>query len=272
MKYQMLLLALVIFCSCDVVELDEIYEETTPVVSDTTADTSDVLPDTAPRKVLLEYYTGHLCGNCPGLGGTTLKQLKDLYGENLVAMAIHSGFFARVNSTGTSFNTDFRTSVGTSLDDEYGVTISGTPKGLINRTAYESSTIQTPANWGSAISATIGESTDVVLRQSTTIKDASTLSVELEYRIAASNSIRFYIIEDSIVDWQRDYDASPEDIEDYVHRYVLRDEVIPAEVTALEGQISFDYSYPSTWNSDHLHVISIVENTSSGEIVQTQMQ
>jgi thiol-disulfide isomerase/thioredoxin len=48
---------------------------------------------TAERKVLLEDYTGSRCVNCPS-AARIAHDLKQVYGENLIVLGIHTGFFA----------------------------------------------------------------------------------------------------------------------------------------------------------------------------------
>ena len=48
-----------------------------------------------PEKVLIEDYTGHLCPNCPE-AGREIKAIQDIYGNQVIALAIHvSKTFAR---------------------------------------------------------------------------------------------------------------------------------------------------------------------------------
>ena len=259
MKYWYLLIAAFLLSSCDIITLDDVYEESVLVVNDT-SEIIDGLPSSAPRKAFLEYYTGHLCGNCPESGGKTVNSLKDLYDTNLVVMSIHAGFFARNNASGASFFTNFRTTSGNDLDSEYGVTVSGTPKGIVNRSSFQNSTIQTPSNWGSSISQTILTSTENVLVANKSFSNDTTLSFSVKYRKPSAATLEFYIVEDSIIDWQRDYSADPEDSDDYPHRFVLRDKINAVSTDETTGQLSFEYTFPSTWSKQHLHIISLIRD------------
>ena len=56
------------------------------------------------KKILLEDYTGHKCGNCPR-AAEKAEELKEIYGDQLIPIAIHAGFFA--SDFGGNFTTDF---------------------------------------------------------------------------------------------------------------------------------------------------------------------
>ena len=45
------------------------------------------------KKILLEDYTGHKCGNCPR-AAEKAEELKAIYDDQLVSIAVHAGFFA----------------------------------------------------------------------------------------------------------------------------------------------------------------------------------
>lgn len=272
-KYIYTIIIVFLCLACDVVPLDEVYEtiptkDTTTVVIDTIGGGISV-PSSSKRKVLLEYYTGHLCGNCPSSGSGTIKQLKALYGNELIVFAIHAGFFAKNNANGKSFFTDFRTTTGNELDSKFGVTITGTPKGVVNRTEYNNSAIQTPTSWGSAISDVIGKTTNNSLLINTKLQD-STLTANVKYSLEQNSDLSFYITEDSIVDWQRDYKSTPSDLENYVHLDVLR-EKIPASSFSIVSvnETEIIYTLTNFKNIENSHLIALVTN-SKNEIIQCE--
>ena len=92
-----------------------------------------VIHDTGARKVLVEDYTGAKCGNCPR-ASKEIYNLKAVYGDNLIIMAIHAGGFAEPYPYGmlpanpTFFATDFRTPEGTNLDTDFGISGAGKSK------------------------------------------------------------------------------------------------------------------------------------------------
>src|SRR6185503_2892836 len=100
-----------VWASCE--KIDKPYIEGSHIVDTTHTSTADTFfTDTTPqpRIVLLEDYTGHKCGNCPS-AATKAAELKTLYGDKVVVMALHVGDFAK--TSGTIFSYDFRTVPGT---------------------------------------------------------------------------------------------------------------------------------------------------------------
>lgn len=262
--------------SCDVIPLDEV-EQTVAENENSDLDSATFYPN---RKVLLEYYTGHTCGNCPGQGGTTLEQLKTFYGTDLIPLAIHAGFFANPRPAGQPFETDYRTSTGNTLDQKFGVTVTGTPKGMVNRTAYEGTDILTPTAWGSASGQIIGQPSSIGIHIAGTY-DLASLTFDIEATITAFEnvngnfSIVSYITETDIINWQRDYDLNPEDIPDYVHKDILRDQLSPnLEFSSLQKNAILEHELsievPNNWNTNNCTIIVLVIDNSTNTILQVE--
>ncbi len=87
------------------------------------------------RNVLIEEFSGVRCANCPA-GSAAIGELGKQYGEQLVAVSIHTGFFARPYSDNLY---DFRTPVGDALLDFLKAPI-GFPSAVINRKLYDGET------------------------------------------------------------------------------------------------------------------------------------
>src|SRR3954469_19814249 len=93
------------------------------------------------KKVLVEDYTGHLCGNCPDAGVYLNDTLKPIYNHCMVVISVHAGFFAGIcpnssvcfslpaNHPANSFTTDFACPVSTAWNTQFGIT--GNPKGMV---------------------------------------------------------------------------------------------------------------------------------------------
>ncbi|MCE3259577.1 MAG: outer membrane protein Omp28, partial [Bacteroidetes bacterium] len=110
-------LAALLFTSCDKVSYAK--------------QSSEVKANT--RKVLIEDYTGHQCGNCPN-AAVVAESLHEKYGDKVVIIAVHAGFFARTNAT--EFPTSYTCQVGNDWDSKnggFGVSAAGNPNGMINR-------------------------------------------------------------------------------------------------------------------------------------------
>ena len=96
----------------------------------------DSTSDTIVRKVLLEDFTGHTCQACPA-SHAEAKRLQDIYGEQLVVLSIHAGFFAWPQ--GAPYQDNFQTTEGTAIATDFNLINLSFPKGMINR-LYKAST------------------------------------------------------------------------------------------------------------------------------------
>ena len=82
------LLSVAILNSCDYVH------DATEVSTNTTGGGT---PGVVYRKVLVEDYTGHKCGNCPA-AALKLLHLDTTYEDKVIPLAVHAGFFATTNA------------------------------------------------------------------------------------------------------------------------------------------------------------------------------
>ncbi len=181
------------------------------------------------RRVLLEEFTGHRCSTCPA-AHQVAAQLKNFYGEQLIVVGIHatSTFAAPVvppNPDG-SYSTDFRTPAGDAYTTAFGVSF--LPTGIVSRKPFNNSMTLAQGNWGSAISALIGEEAEVDLWVESIDHNAGANNVGAVVKAAVLKPIpqdlhlTVYLLEDHVIDWQINQQASPPDIPDYDHRHVLR--------------------------------------------------
>ena len=113
------------------------------------------------KKVLLEDYTGHTCVNCPK-AAVTARTLKEQYGEALVVMAVHAGWFAK--PAGSPFGYDFRTAAGDSWDTYFGIGQVGNPNGMVNRKYTAGTPILSPSAWANSVAAAAAEEPIVELQ------------------------------------------------------------------------------------------------------------
>jgi hypothetical protein len=245
----------------------------------------DVSSDlTGGRKVLVEDFTGHKCGNCPR-ASKAIYDLKSLYGDKLIIMAVHAGGFATPFPPNAPYYTyDFRTTEGTQLDTDFGISAAGNPNGLVNRRNVNGSYIISSTDWAGQV-ADVLSSTDAVpakLTITNSYDDASrTLTSEITSEffrtIQGTHRLTVYMVEDSIVNWQKDYDVIPNDIPDYVHREVLRGsmngtygEVISPTVIGNVINTTYTSSLGSDWNEKHLSVIAFIYDEATREIIQVE--
>jgi hypothetical protein len=239
------------------------------------------------RKFLIEDFTGHQCGNCPR-AAETAKSLQEIYGENLIVVSIHVGWFARtLNDPSGKYATDFRTPAGDAYNQLWKNDATGLPNGFVNRSAViNNQIIVQHSAWGEAVE---------LLKDSIPIVD---LEVKLNYnensralntevkatgikRITGNYKLVLYLLEDNVVDWQKDYSlpSGNQDIQDYKHRHVLRDNIngvwgepmINGSLAENESiSKTFNYTLKNGWNDANCSVVAYLYNVDTYEILQVE--
>lgn len=232
------------------------------------------------RKFLLEEFTGHRCVNCPH-GSQVAKTLKEFYGDRLVIISVHAGFFA--NPLGSTFNYDFRTPEGNDLNSYFGV--EKNPEGMVNRQEYEGSLLLGPAQWGSAMADAAESDTGFSLQLSITpasgagnyslnARVTGLIDMELEHYLVA------VVIENGIISPQSINDPDYPDgyIPDYEHNYVLRKGITSIwgdklRVGGIEQGELFENDYPfsmdAEWEVANSYVVAYVMNQNL-EVMQVE--
>ena len=178
------------------------------------------------RKAFVEDYTGHKCGNCPA-AADVLKGLHNSYGDKIVPLAIHAGFFANINGT---YPTDFRTPAGTAYDTQFGISNAGNPNGLVNRIGNgTSSFIKAYTVWGSEVSKIVNQVAKFQIKIKTTYNTGSnSLNTDVTVKSLTSNTGTYKLVvllsEDSIIAEQLDYrlPSGSQFVTNYEFNHVLR--------------------------------------------------
>jgi len=86
------------------------------------------------------------------------------------------------------------------------------------------------------------------------------------------------LIEDHVVDWQLDNEATPPDVENYEHRHVLRTTLngtwgVPLITGAANTGDTITLSYPDfavdpSWQPANCALVAYAYNTASNEVMQ----
>lgn len=267
----------VAFFSCDKIEAP--YKETI------TIDTTSTDSVTYIRKVLVEDYTGHTCGNCPE-AAQVLDTLLSSYKDRVVAMAVHAGSFANVSTTGI-YTYNFKTSEGTELDNFFGISNAGNPNGMINRKGYSDlQHIIFHTDWTSKV--------DEELKKAPSAHIALTLdynSGSRSLKVAAKSlflqnldgnfKLCLFVTEDSIIGAQKDYrfSGAASNLTSYKHKHVLRTsinsvwgEVIASGSVKINDEFLKEYtvSLKSDWNDKKCHVVAFIYNSATYEVIQAE--
>lgn len=277
------LLFLSVMIGCDEIDDDIIANygkeiSTTPTDTTSSEDTTEV----KMRKVLVEDFTGHTCPNCPR-AATELKALEALYGEKIVAMALHvSATFAEPQPP--TYTADYRTPEGTEIDDFFNVSAAGLPKGMVNRRLIQGSRILPYQSWGGEIGNVINTPLDAWISMKNTYNAAQnkvTTDLKIDFENSISDEIKLcvFLVQDSIISTQKDLDSPTGKVTDYVHMHMLRKaltnafgESIVTNPTAATPEISKSYSLvlSSEQIPEHCKIVAYIYRASNYEIIQAQ--
>lgn len=269
------LLATFAFSACEKIE-----EPFTKKISIPEPDTTDSVVHV--KKVLLEDYTGHTCVNCPE-AALIAHDLKSLYGDKVVLLAVHAGWFAK---TANGFTNDYTTEVGDLWDSFFGISGAGNPNGMINRKGYpESQHIISPEGWSGAIEPALQESLLVDISivnayEAGTRNLTVTATTEFLEEVNRNLNLMVVLTESGIVSPQKNNNStigSTPIITDYVHNHMLRGAIssiqgTPVAVTdsshpdVIEKQ--YNYLIDADFNADNCTVVAFIYDIETHEILQ----
>ncbi len=275
------------FSGCDKIEGP--YREQVVVQDFCATGIDDSIPN---RKVLVEDYTGHLCGNCPDAGVYLNDTLKAIYNHCLVVVSVHAGYFAGTcptafacpgNQPPGAFTTDFNTQSGTAWNTFFGIT--GNPKGMINRVGYPNAThSKAVSGWATEIANQLALPTQVKLSitnsfNSSTNSVGVSVASELVSNLSGDYKLQVVITEDSVLNWQVWYNHTPEFVPDFIHHHVLRDvlnttwgEALITGGAPAGTAITKNYTYTisNNWNVNHCNIVAFIYNANTYEIIQSE--
>ena len=268
--------------SCDV--LDGSFDEQ----ANNNIDTTKPL-----RKILLEDYTGHTCGNCP-CAAEEAKKLDSIYGERIIVVSTHVGFFAEPYPSGSKFRTDYRTTAGEELATAFDVGCNtcgiGLPAGMVSRTPYNSDRVLSATAWASAI-ASLDTAVIAELDMSKTYNAGTrtvTIQISAKYlkEASAEHQLVLYAVEDSVINWQKYYaQCSPTggnvDVPDFVHRHLLRaavnstwgdklytiNSIIPKGYNTNK---TYTHTLDPSWSDKHMTYVAFIQDNVTKEIIQAE--
>ncbi len=259
---------------------------TIPPLSD--GSTEPVPIDTVFRKVLLEEFTGVGCVQCPG-GSATIENLLLSFPNNLVAISIHTGNFARERNWHPDQKYDFRTTDGDNLTSSiFGGEPFAYPSASVNREKTNTNTFFRVENeWAVVVEDEIKTPAAAAINITHSFDETSReLGIDLEIIpleiVPADVRVTVIITENNIIDYQKDVNAPGDGwVQDYKHKHVLRD-----IVTAFDGDIispngltpstteelSFSATIPNEWDANNCDIIAFIHrNTAdSREVLQAE--
>jgi len=258
-----LLTATMVYQSCDyVINAKPSY------TSSTTTGSSNIIY----RKVLVEDYTGHKCGNCPA-AARELRKLDSLYPGKVIPMAVHAGFYATVN---TQYPTDLRSQAGTDYDTFFGNSFAGNPNGLVNRVGFgTASFIKQWSDWGASAYGMMSMPADFNISISNnynagTNQVSSVITTKAINAKTGTYNLVVVLTEDSIIAEQIDYSlpAAQQYMTNYEFNHVLRgamnstwgDQIISTSLNAGDSIVTTisNFQLSSTWKYKKCHIIAFI--------------
>ncbi len=287
------LLSLVLI-SCDVVNAP--YEKNPKDPSDTLLkDTSTTITRTgALQYVLLEDYTGQLCGNCPE-AAEIADRLYKVNGGRVIVTAIHAGIFAKKELP--DYQYDFTTPTGDALDAAFKISRAGNPNGLVNRVTISNRIIQGHPTWETVVAQQLQRMPALDLAMSHTFYPESktlvvTVRTEALADIDAPANVSVWLQENDIIADQKDYRKTPSHITHYNFSHVLRasmngtwgDTLSKApSVKGTKSTMTFRYTFPDAklnsadtlnyWNLKNFEIVAFAHKASTNkEVLQVVKQ
>lgn len=262
------LIYLLLFSGCDEVE--------PPYKQNITFNNKDTV-----RNVILEEYTGHLCVNCPS-AAAQIHDLKQIYGENMIVISVHAGFFAQTQSA--PFDYDFTTTTGDAWNNQFD--IQSNPMGIISRVNSGGKYKRNVSEWSFYVDSVINETPKLLMDLSTSYNTSnSEVQIDIEgtalKNLSGDYNLSVVITEDSIIKPQKNNDTllgpTPE-ILDYTHMHVLRGSVNgpwgesyftgPISAEAPLPQKQYKFQLDAEYKPEHCHVVAFIyrsDNTNGNE-------
>lgn len=212
-------------------------------------------PEPAQRVVLLEDFTGQRCTNCPK-ATEVIAQLKETYGDALVAVGIHGGPLA---FAGNARYVGLKTATGDEYFSHWNLEYQ--PVGLVNR--------HTPVNypeWVDAVKAELAKPSPLRL-SGTTRLEGNDLVIDISAEGTDGNvagKLQIWLLEDGIQALQLMPDGTAN--QEYIHDHVFRTAVNGTwgeDFSIAEGENvkrTFTQAIEPTWNSEQLSVVAFVYN------------
>ncbi|WP_107040207.1 Omp28-related outer membrane protein [Brumimicrobium mesophilum] len=293
--------ASVVLTSCD--KVDNPYEKVVEINLDTTlydGAWSDYLANEYPTfpsntntnvNVLIEDYTGHTCISCP----TAADIAHDIHINNpdrVFVASIHTGpgslSFQAANPNNPKFFTDHTNPDGIAYGDEFknGFGFFGNPQGTVNRKEGNGQMFSLFGVWQSRTDDILNANELKFDIQSVfnyyTAANGGYLHVEVEKKTTEAIQLNtvVYVIEDSLVDWQKMPDNT--DNEFYVHRdkhlgsidnNAFGISTFMSDASSGDKKI-LDYSYvlPQGLDKENMHFLIYVYDVDTYEILQVIKQ
>ncbi len=234
------------------------------------------------KKVLLEDYTGHTCGNCPAAADVA-HQLAAKYGDSLVVLAVHAGFFSKVKLP--EYPASYTTTAGNDWDATF-IGNAGNPNGMTNRKNYAGNgVVNKETKWPTTVSLALKDPMVVRInletKYDTVVRSLST-NINAKFLSSYSNGTKLsaVLMEDGIIGAQTDYRVSPDLVEEYEFEHMLRKSLndswgVVLKDAPIAANDSVLVSYPNvgleaTFNDKKISLVVFVYDATTKEVLQVE--
>ena len=232
-----------LFVACDhIAEGDRLIEVVT-------------IPTATTRTVLLEDFTGQRCVNCP-TGTEVIEQLQEAYGDQLIAVGIHSG---PLGFSGNAKNIGLATDLGDEYYNHWKLEYQ--PVGLVNRQGALNYT-----DWTAEVVKQLGFVSKIKLELEAKL-EAEQILIDVKAQNLGGDykgKLQVWVLEDGIVAMQSMPDGTIN--REYVHNHVLRTAVngtwgdtVDLKETETKTMI-YTQALDAAWNKDNLSIVAFVYN------------
>lgn len=247
------------------------------------------------RKVVVEDYTGHTCGNCPR-AAENATTIASIFGDSAIIIAVHAGTQFSPPAP-PDYPEDFRTATGTDWDGFFGMSAAGLPKGCVNRSQIPYP--QPRTTWSVTVGTLLDNPQDAKMLVTTTLDTTKMLlnvDVKTTFLKAFTGSVNICVVitEDSIVAHQKDYlppagsnVINGDERTDYEFEHMLRGSLngswgdLVKVSPAINDSVTKSYNcfqlnpwpvIPSKpkYNLKHTSVVVFIYNVSTKEIIQAE--
>lgn len=238
------------------------------------------------RKILVEDYTGHTCGNCPR-AAEILHSLECEWGDRVVPLAVHVGFFSLPqNLPDGKYANDYRTPFGNDWNTYFGNSAAGLPNGLVNRIPDGGNYIRSYTAWSALAANLLAQPAEATISLTNTYSEGTrTVSVVADINVLTNLSngpYKLFVVvsEDSVVNWQKDYSLDDEDIPDYKHMHMLRTSLtgtwgadVNGGANLPSGQaltLNFSVQLNEEWNAHHCNIVAWLAQDGNKQVIQAE--
>ena len=253
--YALLCIIGMLLAACSHIGDDERFIKVTDASADNKQPdtTPDEQPTTTVKNVLLEDFTGQKCVYCPK-GIAVIEQLEGVYGDRLVAVAIHGG---DLGFAGNAKMVGLATDLGDTYYDYWKLEYQ--PVGLVDR--------GTPTDldgWAKAVSDEMTKQSETKMEAMATLSGNTVNITVKEERLGNSytGKLQVWLLEDGITALQMMPDGSSNP--DFVHNHVLRASVNGVwgeDVTLNKGETktqTLTQNVDEDWKAENLSVVAFL--------------